>query len=53
MVQIKKILLASLVGIGGFLLALAGFSLIQLSQTLILFIGILYLLMAVLIYFFL
>ena len=52
MAQIKKLIFVGLIGIGGLLLTLAGFNLIQLSQNLILYAGILLLVIALLLYFF-
>lgn len=49
--NIKKLSFALLIGIGGFLLTLAGLNLIQLSQNLILYSGILFLVVSVLLYF--
>ena len=49
---LKKIFFVGLIGIGGLLLTLAGFDLIQLSQSLILYSGISLLIVAGLLYFF-
>lgn len=51
--NIKKLLFTAIIGIGGLLLTLAGLNLIQLSQPLILYTGIVYLLLAAGVYFFL
>ena len=52
MQKIKKLLFVAVIGIGGLLLVLAGFNLIQLSQTLILYAGLVLLVIAGLLYFF-
>ncbi len=50
MEKIKKISFAAILGIEGFLLVLAGFNLIQLSQNLILYSGIALIVIAGLLY---
>ncbi|MBI4059133.1 hypothetical protein HY404_02750 [Candidatus Microgenomates bacterium] len=50
---IKKLIFVGLIGIGGLLLTLAGLNLISLSETLILYAGILLLVVSTLLYFFL
>lgn len=52
MKHIKKLLFVAVLGIEGLLLVLAGFSLIQLSQNLILYSGLVMLLVSILLYFF-
>ncbi|HKC14352.1 MAG TPA: hypothetical protein VKC89_00060 [Patescibacteria group bacterium] len=47
----KKLIFTFFIGIGGLLLTLAGFNLIQLSQNLILYSGILLLAISALLYF--
>lgn len=47
----KKLIFSILIGVGGFLLTLAGLNLIQLSQNLILYSGILFLVISILLYF--
>lgn len=49
--KVRKLLLVALTAVGGLLLTLAGLSLIQLSQTLILYTGIILLVVALLMYF--
>lgn len=50
--NLKKLLFVAIIGIGGLLLTLAGLNLIQLSQNLILYAGLVYLVIAALVYFF-
>lgn len=49
--KFKKILLVVLTGVAGLLLTLAGFNLIELSQNLILYAGIILLVLTALLYF--
>lgn len=49
--KFKKLILVTLTGIAGLLLTLAGLNLIQLSQSLILYAGMILLLISALIYF--
>lgn len=49
--RLKKFILVTLTGVAGLLLTLAGFSLISLSQSLILYAGVILLVLAVLMYF--
>lgn len=51
MSKLKKFILVTLTGLAGLLLTLAGFNLIQLSQNLILYAGIILLVLTVLMYF--
>jgi len=52
MIKIKKLIFVSLTAVGGLLLTLAGLNLIQLSQSLILYTGILLVILALFSYFF-